>query len=227
MTDTGSSHREAIYLASRSPRRLDLLKQIGLHATQIPGDTDETRRPGESPESYVRRVAIEKARTGLAGLHEAALRPVLAADTAVVVGDETLGKPHDRESAARMLRMLSGRQHRVLTAVALISGECELSDLSDSRVTFRHLEESEVVRYWLSGEPLGKAGGYAIQGYGALFVAELRGSYSGVMGLPLFETGRLLSAMGIDVVASASRGVITGDADELSINPVNHRHRWR
>lgn len=207
MTETGSRRRETLYLASRSPRRLELLRQIGLHATQIPGDTDETRRPGEPPERYVRRMALEKARAGLAGLPEDACGPVLAADTAVVIGAETLGKPYDRESAVRMLRMLSGRPHRVLTAIALISGERELCDLSDSQVTFRHLEESEILRYWLSGEPRDKAGAYAIQGYGALFVADLRGSYSGVMGLPLFETGRLLRALGVDVVAKVRRGV--------------------
>jgi septum formation protein len=170
-------------------------------------ETDETRRPGESPETYVRRVALEKARAGRAAVSEGELRPVLAADTAVVLGDMTLGKPADRASAARMLGTLSGRSHRVLTAIALIVGERELTDLSDSLVTFRALQESEILSYWDTGEPCDKAGAYAIQGIGALFISELQGSYSGVMGLPLFETGRLLGAAGIQVIGSASGAV--------------------
>jgi septum formation protein len=195
-----------IYLASRSPRRLALLGQIGLRVALVAAETDETRRPGESPETYVRRVALEKARAGRAAVSEDERRPVLAADTAVVVDDVTLGKPADRASAARMLGTLSGRSHRVLTAVALIAGERELTDLSDSRVTFRALKESEILSYWETGEPCDKAGAYGIQGIGALFVSDLQGSYSGVMGLPLFETGRLLAAAGIQVIGSASGG---------------------
>jgi septum formation protein len=196
-----------IYLASRSPRRLALLEQIGLHVALVETETDETRRPGESPETYVRRVALEKARAGRAAVPEDTWRPVLAADTAVVVGDITLGKPPDRETAVRMLGALSGRSHRVLTAVALIAGTRELTELSDSRVTFRALLESEILSYWETGEPCDKAGAYAIQGIGALFVSDLHGSYSGVMGLPLFETGRLLAAAGIHVIAPATGGV--------------------
>jgi septum formation protein len=200
--DIGADHH--LYLASRSPRRLALLEQIGVRVALVEAETDETRRPGESPETYVRRVASEKARAGRAALSEDERRPVLAADTAVVLGDMTFGKPTDRASAARMLSTLSGRSHRVLTAVALIAGGRELTDLSDSLVTFRALQESEILSYWDTGEPWDKAGAYAIQGIGALFVSDLQGSYSGVMGLPLFETGRLLAAAGIHVIAPMS-----------------------
>jgi septum formation protein len=195
-----------IYLASRSPRRLALLEQIGVRVALVEAETDETRLPGESPETYVRRVALEKARAGRAAVSEDERRPVLAADTAVVVDDVTLGKPADRTAAICMLSALSGRSHRVLTAVALIAGECQLTDLSDSRVTFRALKESEILGYWDTGEPCDKAGAYGIQGIGALFVSDLQGSYSGVMGLPLFETGRLLAAAGIQVIGPASGG---------------------
>ncbi|WP_373509943.1 nucleoside triphosphate pyrophosphatase [Thiocapsa sp.] len=201
-SDTGTDHH--LYLASRSPRRLALLEQIGVRVALVEANTDETRRPGESPETYVRRVALEKARAGRAAVSEDERRPVLAADTAVVLGDMTLGKPTDRASAAHMLSTLSGRSHRVLTAVALIDGERELTDLSDSLVTFRALQESEILNYWETGEPCDKAGAYAIQGIGALFVSDLQGSYSGVMGLPLFETGRLLAAAGIHVITPVS-----------------------
>jgi septum formation protein len=196
-----AAHR--LYLASRSPRRLELLKQIGVSVTLVDVEIDETRWTGESPETYVLRVALEKARAGCAAIREDEPRAVLGADTAVVVGDLTLGKPSDRESAARMLRVLSGRSHRVLTGVALIAQGRELTDLSDNQVTFRTLQEYEIQGYWDTGEPMDKAGAYAIQGHGALFVSDLRGSYSGVMGLPLFETGRLLDAAGIELIRCA------------------------
>lgn len=195
-----------LYLASRSPRRLALLEQIGVRVALVEAETDETRWPGESPETYVRRVALEKARAGRAAVSEDTLFPVLAADTAVVLGDMTLGKPADRADAARMLSTLSGRSHRVLTAVALIAGERELTDLSDSLVTFRALQESEILSYWDTGEPCDKAGAYAIQGIGALFITDLQGSYSGVMGLPLYETGRLLDVAGIPLLGAAPGG---------------------
>ncbi|UHD14881.1 Maf family protein [Thiocapsa bogorovii] len=201
-SDIDTDHH--IYLASRSPRRLALLEQIGVRVALVEAETDEARRPGESPETYVRRVALEKARAGRAAVSEDERRPVLAADTAVVLGDMTLGKPTDLASAARMLSALSGRSHRVLTAVALIAGERELADLSESLVTFRALSEAEILSYWDTGEPCDKAGAYGIQGIGALFVSNLQGSYSGVMGLPLFETGRLLGTAGIQVIGSAS-----------------------
>jgi septum formation protein len=189
-----------IYLASRSPRRRELLAQIGVRFAVVEADTDETRLPGEQPEDYVLRVAAEKARAVRAALPRSDHRPVLGADTAVVVGERILGKPDDREDALAMMRLLSGRAHRVLTAVALIADDGERTDLSETRVTFRTLDEDEVLRYWRTGEPRDKAGGYGIQGYGALFVSGLNGSYSGVMGLPLFETGRLLAQVGVEVI---------------------------
>lgn len=189
-----------IYLASRSPRRRELLDQIGVRFAVVEADTDETRLPGEQPEDYVLRVAADKARAARAALPRSDHRPVLGADTAVVVGEQILGKPDDREDALAMMRLLSGRAHRVLTAVALIADDGERTDLSETRVTFRTLDEDEVLRYWRTGEPRDKAGGYGIQGYGALFVSGLNGSYSGVMGLPLFETGRLLAQVGIEVI---------------------------
>ena len=189
-----------IYLASRSPRRGELLTQIGVRFASLAADIDEARRSDEPPQVYVRRVALEKGRAGRATLPASDDRPVLAADTAVVRADALLGKPRDREDAARMLRLLSGRTHRVLTAVALIAGAREWVEMSESRVTFRPIGETEIQRYWRTGEPLDKAGGYGIQGHGALFVAALEGSYSGVMGLPLFETGRLLERAGIELL---------------------------
>jgi septum formation protein len=199
-----------IYLASRSPRRRELLTQVGVRFAVLEADTDETRHPGEQPEDYVLRLALEKARAVRQSMPRADDRPVLGADTAVVIGERILGKPEDREDALGMMRVLSGRAHRVLTAVALISADGERTDLSETRVTFRTLDEDEVLRYWRTGEPWDKAGGYGIQGYGALFVSGLNGSYSGVMGLPLFETGRLLSQVGIEVIP---RGVGVGDLD--------------
>lgn len=189
-----------IYLASRSPRRGELLTQIGVRFASLAADIDEARRSDEPPQVYVRRVALDKGRAGRATLPASDDRPVLAADTAVVRADALLGKPRDREDAARMLRLLSGRTHRVLTAVALIAGAREWVEMSESRVTFRLIGETEIQRYWRTGEPLDKAGGYGIQGHGALFVAALEGSYSGVMGLPLFETGRLLERAGIELL---------------------------
>jgi septum formation protein len=199
-----------IYLASRSPRRRELLTQVGVRFAVLEADTDETRHPGEQPEDYVLRLALEKARAVRQSMPRADDRPVLGADTAVVIGERILGKPEDREDALGMMRLLSGRAHRVLTAVALIGTDGERTDLSETRVTFRTLDEDEVLRYWRTGEPRDKAGGYGIQGYGALFVSGLNGSYSGVMGLPLFETGRLLSQVGIEVIP---RGVGVGDRD--------------
>ncbi|MBK1721576.1 Maf family protein [Thiocystis violacea] len=186
-----------LYLASRSPRRGELLAQIGVRFSVRAADTDETPRAGESPEAYVRRVALDKARVVSDQLGAAGQAPVLAADTAVVLGERILGKPRDEADAREMMRALSGCTHRVLTAVAVLSEGRAWTDLSDSRVTFRCIDEDEMRRYWQTGEPRDKAGGYAIQGLGALFVADLRGSYSGVMGLPLFETGRLLARAGL------------------------------
>lgn len=198
-----SASEHQIWLASRSPRRAELLTRIGVRFVLVPAETDESRRPGEPADDYVTRVALDKARAGRLAVGRDP-RPILGADTAVVVEDQVLGKPSDRDDFVRMMRLLSGRTHRVLTAVALIADGVERSVLNASRVTFRPLDADEIGRYWASGEPHDKAGGYAIQGYGALFVAALEGSYSGVMGLPLFETGQLLAASRIRLMAAAS-----------------------
>jgi septum formation protein len=239
-----------LYLASASPRRRELLAQIGVEYRVLPVDLDESPAPGEPPEVYVRRLALDKARAALMllpprdggyaggagadpgkpprtggmggsgalaamapapkpsrrggaptaapGLGEAHGVLILAADTAVVVGTEVLGKPRDAGEAAAMLRRLSGREHRVLSGVALIgSGVDDASAVSESRVRMRVISEKEIAAYWATGEPADKAGGYAIQGRAAVFVEALTGSYSGVMGLPLFETAALLAAAGM------------------------------
>jgi septum formation protein len=187
-----------IYLASASPRRRELLEQIGVRYRLLQVDVPEVPQPGEVPEMYVLRVALEKARAGRAALTADDNMPVLGADTEVVIDGEVLGKPAGREDALAMLARLSGREHQVMSAVALIGtdGE-EQSRLSVSSVRFRIVSRAEAEAYWQSGEPRDKAGGYAIQGLGALFIERLEGSYSGVMGLPLFETAELLEWVGI------------------------------
>lgn len=182
-----------IHLASQSPRRRELLAQIGIRHDVIDVEVDETPRAGEAPAEYVLRLALAKARAGHRLRPD---RPVLGADTAVVQDDRILGKPLDRQDAAAMLAQLSGREHRVLTAVALV-GDREETRLSVSHVRFRPIDAAEAAAYWETGEPADKAGGYAVQGLGALFVESIGGSYSGVMGLPLFETGELLRRAGI------------------------------
>jgi len=188
-----------VYLASASPRRRALLLQIGVPFQILSVSVDESVAPGEAPFDYVSRLAGAKASQGrLQSLKDgSAVRPVLAADTAVVIDGEILGKPVDCEDAVRMLRLLSGRTHEVLTAVALSTAGRLESAVSRSDVTFRTISEMEARDYWNTGEPRDKAGGYAIQGHGAVFVAELRGSYSGVMGLPLYETAEFLRLAGV------------------------------
>lgn len=193
-----------IYLASRSPRRRELLLQIGVHHEVVHADVDESLHPGEAPAEYVIRLALEKARAARQGRPSL---PVLGADTAVVIDNEILGKPRDRDDFLAMMRRLSGHSHKVLTGVALV-GEDEESRLSVSKVSFRTLSEREAEAYWESGEPADKAGGYAIQGLGALFITRVEGSYSGVMGLPLFETAELLRAAHIELL-SPKAGKIT------------------
>ena len=189
-----------IYLASTSPRRHTLLAQIGVRHRVIAVDVAETPRPQETPEEYVLRLALAKARAGRTQIAAVEQRPVLGADTAVVNAGRILGKPHDEEEAAAMLESLAGRTHQVLTGVALINnGGEESCRLSISHVTLRMITAAEVRAYWRSGEPADKAGGYAIQGRGAVFVEALHGSFSGVMGLPLFETTALLTAAGVAV----------------------------
>jgi septum formation protein len=183
-----------VYLASASPRRQELLRQIGVPFRVIGANVDESVLPGEKPVRYVARLAAAKAE---AGWRSAADAPVLGADTAVVLDQEILGKPADREQAMQMLLSLSGRSHRVLTAVALRTVSRLTLRISRSLVRFRSIEPAEASAYWDTGEPRDKAGAYAVQGAAAVFVAELRGSFSGVMGLPLFQTAELLQAAGI------------------------------
>jgi len=176
-------------------------------------EVDESVASGESPATYVSRIAAAKADAGWR-LRQPAVHsppyPVLAADTAVVIDGEILGKPADDVDAARMLRLLSGRTHEVLTAVALAAADRRASCLSRSEVTFRHITATEASDYWHTGEPRDKAGGYAIQGCGAVFVAGLRGSYSAVMGLPLYETAELFKSAGVPLWRVASTGTIDG-----------------
>jgi septum formation protein len=188
-----------VFLASASPRRQALLTQIGIGYTLLHAEVDEARLPGEPAEDYVRRVALEKARAGRALLAGQAGLPVLGADTAVVADGRIMGKPRDRDEGIDMLLSLSGRSHQVLSAVAL-SAAREAVRVSESRVTFRTLTRAQCAAYWDTGEPLDKAGGYAIQGRAAVFVSRLEGSYSGVMGLPVYETAELLREFGIEVL---------------------------
>ncbi len=185
-----------IVLASASPRRRELLQQLGVPHSVLAVDIDETPAAGEAPLALVRRLARGKA---LAGLQRSARHlPVLGSDTVVVVDDRIFGKPVDRTDALRMLAALSAREHRVLTAVALAvpAGAGGVSEaLSDTHVRMRAIGADEAEAYWNTGEPQGKAGAYAIQGLGAQFIEHIRGSYSGVMGLPLYETAQLLQAV--------------------------------
>ncbi|TPG79337.1 Maf family protein [Pseudomonas mandelii] len=186
-----------LYLASGSPRRRELLTQIGVPFSAISADIDETPLETESPSAYVERLARCKAEAGRGTVVSAADFCVLGADTAVVLDGKILGKPVDEAEACAMLMMLSGCEHEVLTAIALREGErCE-SRVVRSLVRFRNISRDEAVAYWASGEPQDKAGGYGIQGLGAVFVAGLNGSYSAVVGLPLCETAELLGHFGI------------------------------
>lgn len=184
-----------LYLASGSPRRHELLTQIGVPFTTVSAPIDETPLANEGAQAYVERLARAKAEAGLASLKGPAV--VLGADTAVVLDGRILGKPENREHALAMLADLSGREHQVLTAVALSDGARTLSLCVTSSVRFRAISADEAARYWASGEPADKAGGYAIQGLGAVFVTGLAGSYSAVVGLPLSETAELLAGFGI------------------------------
>ncbi len=189
----------SIYLASLSPRRAELLNQIGVSHEVLKVMVNEERLQGEAAEDYVLRLALAKARAGQRLAPAAVGCRVLAADTAVVLDGLIMGKPCNRGDALRMMKLLSGRSHQVCTGVALLD-ERERSRLCVSEVRFRRVRSAEARAYWDSGEPVDKAGGYAIQGLGAAFVAELKGSFSGVMGLPLFETAELLQESGINVL---------------------------
>ena len=202
--------RPLLYLASHSPRRRELLRQIGvrfetllLRSDPIRGsDVEEIPQDGEAPTDYVNRVTLDKARVGAVRARERGLAPglVLAADTEVVIDGEALGKPRDAAAATRMLIRLSGRSHEVLSAVAVATSETRIEiRQTRSTVWLKTLDPVELRRYVSTGEPLDKAGAYAIQGLGALFVTRIEGSYSAVMGLPLYETGELLRGSGFDL----------------------------
>jgi septum formation protein len=191
---------ESIILASASSRRQELLTQIGVRFTVRSQYIDESIRIGELANDYVSRMAQEKANSALSALcvtKDSSDTLVLAADTSVVCDATVLGKPLDEADAVDMLRRLSGREHRVLSAVTLSTQDKQRTVLSESRVRFREISIEEAQQYYRSGEPLGKAGAYAIQGYAAVFVEQLVGSYSGVMGLPLFETAQLLAEFSV------------------------------
>ncbi len=181
-----------LYLASQSPRRRQLLEQLGAPFVVLDVAVPEQRAPDETPRDYVSRVAREKARAGWQSLGGAADARVLGADTEVVLDDEVFGKPRDAEDAAGMLRRLSGKTHAVISAVWLVDAQHQRSEISVSQVRFATLDEATIAAYVATGEPFGKAGAYAIQGRGATLIEHLQGSYSGVMGLPVFETARLL-----------------------------------
>jgi septum formation protein len=185
-----------IILASASPRRKELLNQIRVTYAVNPVDLDETPRLNETPLAYVQRLAAEKSAACVA--QTGANVPVLAADTAVVLANRIMGKPENRDDALSMLTQLSGKTHQVYTAISL-RGRRHDQAVSITEVSFRRLTEAEMLAYWRSGEPVDKAGSYAIQGLGSVFVESITGSFSGVVGLPLFETAELLAKQGIEL----------------------------
>lgn len=185
-----------LYLASQSPRRRELLGRLGLDFGVLDLDIPEHRQPGEPAEEYVRRVAREKAGAGLLKVVANPSAVVLGSDTEVVLGDEVFGKPRDADDAAAMLRRLAGRTHLVISAVSAVSAGREAQTVSLSEVSFVPLDDSHIAAYIASGEWQGKAGAYGIQGAAEIFVERLSGSFSGVMGLPLHETAKLLEGFG-------------------------------
>lgn len=194
-----------VCLASASPRRSALLAQIGVPHRVVPAGLDEVRRPSESPAEYVTRLATDKACEVAADRARCGDLPVLGADTSVIVDGVILGKPQSAAELREMLALLSGRTHEVLTGVALAQGHRVDVRLSRTLVRMRRLGSAEIDAYWSTGEPRDKAGGYAIQGLAAVFIEHIEGSYSGVMGLPLFETAELLGAAGVPVWGGAAR----------------------
>jgi septum formation protein len=191
-----------IYLASRSPRRGELLRQIGVDFEVLPSDINEDVIAGEAPEHYVLRLAREKAQACTQAIKRRGLiaLPVLAADTTVCADGEILGKPDDDAHAAAMLRMMSGRWHSVHTGVAVAAGDRIEVLLSSTQVEVKLLSEAEIAAYIASGEPRDKAGAYGIQGLAGAFISRIEGSYSGVMGLPIFETAQLLQKFGLNIL---------------------------
>lgn len=202
-----------LYLASQSPRRKQLLEQLGVAFELLQVDVPEIRQPGEAAEVYVSRVARNKALAGLAAVSDRGDHAiVLGADTEVVLDDRVFGKPCDAEDAAAMLRALSGQTHRVISTVWCVDASGQQFATSVSEVRFADLGEAAVAAYVATGEPFGKAGAYAIQGRAAVFITHLSGSYSGVMGLPLYETARLLAGSN---VRPASRVAAVTDISDL------------
>jgi septum formation protein len=187
--------RRPILLASASPRRSELLRQVGIDHEIRPVDVDESVRPGEAPSAYVLRLAEAKAAALWQALAPAERRPVLAADTTVALEGEIFGKPADLAAARAMLGRLSGRTHEVHTAVAVLHAGGAAARVSSSSVSLRPLTPAEIDWYWRTGEPADKAGGYAVQGRAAAFICHIAGSYSGIMGLPLYETWELLAPL--------------------------------
>lgn len=193
----------SLYLASGSPRRKELLSQIGLKYKQVLPAVDETKEENETPESYVKRLAKLKAQAGQRMLLQAKQKPVLGADTIVVLDGRVFGKPKDKEEAFAMLMALSGRTHQVMTAVAVVTDSSEKVVCCCSKVSFREIDPGEARAYGETGEPMDKAGAYAVQGIGAVFVKKIEGSYSGIVGLPLMETATLLRDIGVPILSSA------------------------
>lgn len=185
----------SIYLASSSPRRRELLSQIEVNFSVLSLEVDESRLENESPLDYVSRVAIAKAQAGWDSLAITEQKPVLGSDTSVVLDGEVLGKPKNGDDARQMLEHLSGKAHQVMTAVAIVSGDRILSEVSINNVQFAELSESDISWYLSTKEGVDKAGGYAVQGLAALFIDNIEGSYSAIMGLPLRETGQLLAQL--------------------------------
>jgi septum formation protein len=197
--------KDFIYLASASPRRSELLEQIGVPFRVRPAAIDESRLPGEAAEVSVRRLAVAKADTVWGALDRRAARPVLGADTVVLLDERQFGKPADEDGALVMLSELSGRTHKVLTAVAVRCEDGVAARVVESEVTFRRASAAELAAYCRTGEPLDKAGAYAIQGRGAVFVERVSGSYSAVVGLPLLETAALLAKLSMPAWLAAER----------------------
>ena len=194
MTKKNVSDKPQITLASSSPRRRELLDQIQVSYRVLPVDIDESYSSGETAEQFVTRLALEKARSGYKA---SSLIPALGSDTIVLFEQQILGKPKNRQDALNMLLMLSGKTHQVMTAVAICNSDAEHCVISSSEVEFGQINKQQAEAYWETGEPADKAGGYGIQGIAAQFIKNIKGSYSGIMGLPLYETVELLKLVGI------------------------------
>lgn len=193
------SHTPQLYLASGSPRRQEILQQMGVTFSVVPQNIEEQYQPGEAAQDYVLRLALEKSKDGLKGQIKQKI-PVLGADTIVVLDGKILEKPDNREHGIEMLLSLSGHTHQVMTAVALSNENKIESAVSVSEVIFAPVNRKMCENYWQTGEPVDKAGAYAVQGQGALFIKNINGSYTGVMGLPVYETGLLLNQFGINLL---------------------------